>query len=93
MELGGRCPCGAVMGELGQNKQPTTHQEKYRNTNTKYRNTNTQYRNTNTKYIVTGKLRETINDLLEFLLTACGEQNVSNITIILFHVRKSLCVH
>ena len=74
------------MGELGQNKQPTTHREKYRNTNTKYRNTNTKYR-------ITGKLRETINDLLEFLLTACGEQNVSNITIILFHVRKSLCVH
>ena len=74
------------MGELGQNKQPTTHREKYRNTNTKYRNTNTKYR-------IAGKLRETINDLLEFLLTACGEQNVSNITIILFHVRKSLCVH
>ena len=66
MELGGRCPCGAVMGELGQNKQPTTHREKYRNTNTKYRNTNTQYRNTNTKYRTIGELRETINGLLTY---------------------------
>ena len=75
------------MGELGQNKQPTAHREKYRNTNTKYRNKNTSYRRR-------GDLRETINDLLGFQLTACGEQNVSNITIIiLFHVRKSLCVH
>ena len=74
------------MGELGQNKQPTAHREKYRNTNTKYRNKNTSYRRR-------GDLRETINDLLGFQLTACGEQNVSNITIIiLFHVRKSLCV-
>ena len=74
------------MGELGQNKQPTTHRKKYRNTNTKYRNTNTKYR-------TIGELRETINDLLEFQLTDYGEQNLSNITIILFHVRKSLCVH
>ena len=80
------------MGELGQNKQPTAHREKYRNTNTKYRNTNTKYRNKNTSYRRKGDLRETINDLLGFQLTACGEQNVSNITIILFHVRKSLCV-
>ena len=39
MELGGRCPCGAVMGELGQNKQPTTHLgkiQKYQHTIQKY---------------------------------------------------------
>ena len=77
------------MGELGQNKQPTTHLGKIQKY--KYKIQKYKYKIQNNGKV--NKVKETINDLLGFQLTACEEQNVSNITIILFHVRKSLCVH